>query len=658
MAQQAKLTLLIDLADKLSAKLGKLEGKLAGFQSRMQKRLNTLSDKVSSKLGMSTDTLKKGLMVGIAAGAAALGALGVKSVQAAEKFNDAFLPIRQLNLDKSKGELDDYRNKIRDAAFEVGTNLSASTTAMYDLQSATGVYGDDAIAIFKKVAKYSVATGADLNDSMNSTTKAMKAFGLGVNDIDKLLESNAKTVQTGITTYDELAKVQTEYAGAASSAGQGVDTANKVFAMFTSVAKNSDVGANMAKTFFQGLGQQADKFKKVLNIDVFDKEGSMRQADDILKDIAGKFKGMNDKQITEAINKIGGPEGLRGALDKVKTGADDVIKTFDAFDSSKFNLDDALRNAQGDFGKMKELFANRLEIVLSKIGDAIIPPLLRLFEVLNPALDWLNKNVGWLIPVFTAFAGALVLAAGAMWILNSSIWANPVIWIIAGIAALIALIVYLCSKIEGWGNLWDYTVKFVKAVWNGFLADVKLAWLGAEDLLLSGIEKIMTAWYKLKGLWNKAEAAEGLAKIEKESNERAKQLNKAQELSTHYKLEAARNLDGALHSLKWKEDKKEEKTGNSTGTQNTGASLYGNTKQGGGVADGGNAKKKGNSVGNAVQKVTGASTQAKNINIKIEALHKGNNIIGNGGNGSISMKEYETMFNEMMMRIIRNAEMS
>ncbi|MGV4470852.1 DNA topoisomerase IV subunit B, partial [Ornithobacterium rhinotracheale] len=49
--------------------------------------------------------------------------------------------------------------------------------------------------------------------------------------------------------------------------------------------------------------------------------------------------------------------------------ADDMIATFEAFDSSKFKLDDALANAQGDFNKLKELFSNRVEVVMSKIGE-------------------------------------------------------------------------------------------------------------------------------------------------------------------------------------------------------------------------------------------------------------------------------------------------
>lgn len=399
MASNAKLTLLIDLTDKLSSKLGKVEGKLTKFQTKMQGKLNNLSNKIGKKIGLSGQNVQRAFKGMAIAGVSALSVLAYKSVGASEQFNKAFLNIRQLNLDKSKTELDSYRDKIREAAFETGTNLNESTKAVYDLQSATGLYGDKAIDVFKKVGQYSVATGADLGDAMNATTKAMKAFGFGVEDIDKLLESNAKTVQTGITTFDELAKVQTEYAGAASAAGQGIDAANKVFAMFTSVAKNSDVGATLAKTFFQGLGQQADKIESTLGVKVFDEKGSMRQADTILKDISSQFKGMTDKEITQAINAIGGPEGLRGALAKVKTGAEDMISTFNNFDSSTFNLKDALDNAKGDLSKMKELFFNRFNVLMTKIGDVFLPIVLKFFNALNPALDWLNRNIKWVLPV-------------------------------------------------------------------------------------------------------------------------------------------------------------------------------------------------------------------------------------------------------------------
>lgn len=642
---KAKLTLLLDLADKLTGKLNKVSGRVAKFQDKNDKRF----DRFAKRIGTTSDKLNKSMRVASFAIIGMLGVIGHKSVKAAAEFDSAFLNIKQLNLDKSKGELESYRSEIREATFDMGTNLKDSTDAMYDLQSATGLYGKDAISIFKKVAKYSVATGANINDAMNSTTKAMKAFGLGVNDIDHLLTSNAKTVQTGITTFDELAKVQTEYAGASASAGQGIDQANKVFAMFTSIAKNSDVGANMTKTFFQGLGQQADKFEETLGVQVFDKNGSMRDADLILKDISSKFKGMTDKEITQAINKIGGPEGLRGALDKVKVGTEDMIRTFNDFDSSTFNLDDALVNAEGDFGKMKELLSNRFEVLMSKIGEVLIPILVRLFEYIMNGLTWLNDNSDFVIPLFIGLGSAIGIATVASWGLNASLLANPIVLIISAIIGLIVWLVRMANKLEGWGKLWDAIVFNMKSNWNVVTSYLKLKWLEFKDVFLMGIDGIQYAWYNLKSLWDEEGAAAGLQKLRDKSKARMDEIAKQKNAVKGYTMDLLKSYQDMSTALTWKEDEDNEKIKNDLLGD---GGLIPDGKDG---KDGKNAK---GSVTNSVNKITGASTNAKNIKINIDALHKGdNNLTGDNGK-RLSMREYEAMFEEMIQRILRNAEMS
>ena len=645
MAKQAKLTLLIDLADKLTSKLGAVESRLTKFQSKWQSKLNNITDNFANKIGMSGENLKRGLTVGAMAGVTALGVLSTKSVQAAEKFDSAFLPIKQLNLDKSANELNDYKNQIRDASFEIGMSIEQGTNAIYDLQSATGTYGKDAIDIYKKVGKYSIATGADVNDAMNSTTKAMKAFGLSVADIDDLLESNAKTVQTGITTFNELAKVQTEYAGAAASAGQGVDTANKVFAMFTSIAKNSDVGANMAKTFFQGLGQQADKFESVLKIKVFDDKGSMRQADEILKDISGKFKNMSDQQITQAINAIGGPEGLRGALDKVKTGAEDMISTFDAFDSSAFSMEAAIKNAEGDFATMKKVFFDRIEILMTKFGEKIMPMIANIFDILTPALNFLYKNIDWLLPVMGTFIGLLGLATAAVWLLNSALFANPIVWVIALVGGLIALIVVAIKKFNDWGaavlalfgpfgmlisfikNLYDQWESVKKAFTDGgIIGALKRIGLILLDTLLEPIQQLLELLSNIPGLGSLAK--KGANVID----------------AMRWKMGTHEPLKIKIPDLPNAQSKQENATNlYSNGTSNSGS----DTKKG-----------KNDKVKDVVNSLTGDAKASRNITVNLEALHKGNiNMNGNESKG-MSMQELESWFNEMMLRVIRSAELS
>lgn len=638
MASTSKMTLLIDLSKKLfDSKIGQMQRKFGQTVKKMKVDFKEFTSQIPM-LGGALDLFSnKWVLLG--AGLTAFGTLAAKGVQSAQKFDEAFLPIRNLNLDKSKSELDGYRNQIRDAAFELGTNLADSTNAVYDLQSATGLYGKDAIDIFKKVGTYSSATGAKIGDAMNSTTKAMKAFGLGVSDIDKLLESNAKTVQVGITTFDELAKVQTEYAGAASSAGQGVDTANKVFAMFTSVAKNSDIGANLTKTFFQGLGQQADKFKEVLKIDVFDKNGSMRSADLILKDISAKFKGMSDKQITEAINKIGGPEGLRGALDKVKTGTDDMIATFNAFDSSQFSLSEAMENANGDISKMKEAFSNRLETLLSKFGEKFYPLIAGIFDKLNPVLEWLYNNFDDVATAFGIFVGVLGLATTAMWAFNAATAANPIGLIVVVIATVITLVVMAIKKFDQWGagilallgpigwliigikTLYKHWEDIKKAFTDGGIIEgLKRIGLAILDMLLVPVQQLLEVLSYIPGLGDLAgKGAEAIA-------------------SFRDKLELSKN-----------DDKKNEEDAPEDNPFSVNPNPI--TPTGNPLGNSGNTQ-----LGNQVSKVTGDATQTKNITIHIGTMAQ--NTFEKGTTNGLTWQQVEERMNDILLRVVRNAELS
>jgi TP901 family phage tail tape measure protein len=646
MAKKSKLELLIALSDKmfndklsqvqnkLNNSLGNMSNKLNKFKVESVKAFSALKDEIPM-VGRAIDLITNPIVLASAA-IMAMGGIMAKGVASAEKFDSAFLPIRQLNLDKSTDTMNQYRASIRDAAFEVGTNLEKSTNAMYDLQSATGVFGNDAIDIFKKVGRYSIATGADINDAMNSTTKSMKAFGIGVDGIDKLLASNAKTVQVGITTFDQLARVQTEYAGATSAAGQSVDVGNKIFAMFTSISKSSDIAANQTKTFFQGLGQQAANIKDTLKINVFDKDGSMKEADKLLVEISDKFKTMNNQEITQAINKIGGPEGLRGALAKVATGAEDMISTFNAFDSSTFSLEDALKNAQGDYGKMKEIFTNRLDMILSKLGEKILPSIARVFDVLTPVFEWLYKNIDWLLPLFGTFIGLIGGGTAAVWAFNAAMSANPVSLIIIGIAALIALMVVVIKKWDEWGaaitlfmgplgmiisvfkSIYDHWDSIKQAFADGgILGGLKRIGIVLLDALLKPVQQLLELISKIPGM---SSIATGAATKIQQMRER---------------------LDLVTPGEREKNAESKSPT----------ASLY--DDDGNPVATPDNHFAP---VSDSINETVGKANQVRHIEIKIDSFIKGGINVAKSEFQGMKIEDLENLFKEMMMRIMINAE--
>jgi TP901 family phage tail tape measure protein len=348
-------------------------------------------------LGNALSMLSSPLGVaGVAIGATT--ALLYKSVEAAAEFNNQFLELRQLNLDKSKAELDGLSDRVLDLSFQTGANATAMAKAFYDVQSATGLYGDSVAAITEKTHAFAKVTKADFDASITGAVKAVNAFGLSANDMDNYFASSAKTVQVGITTFKELAEVQTDYAGAAAAANQTVDDANKLFAAFTLSAKSSREAATLTKTAFQDIARKStiDGFQR-LGVSVFDVDGRMRSVDAITRDLVPRLKTLSDVQFAQLKEEIGGSEGLRGYLNQVKSSGDQVLSMMDAFDKTSFNMNDALANANGDLRIMSDILGNKVNTLMIDLGNQILPTVItgvaRMVDGLSGAVDmWRSLN--------------------------------------------------------------------------------------------------------------------------------------------------------------------------------------------------------------------------------------------------------------------------
>ncbi len=670
---KSKLELILELKNKLfNQKLKATKNAYIKSTQKMKQSVNKLKmnhvmafKAMTSEfpvLGRAADLLTNKYVL-MAAAVAGIGLTLFSATKKAADFNHEFLQIKQLNLDKSKAQLDSYKKTIKDTAFEAGTDLNKTTQAFYDVQSATGLFGDSARKVVSSVAKFSVATGADLNDSINATTKAMKAFGLSANDVEKYLESNAKTVQVGITTFKELAQVQTEYAGAAAGAGQSVDTANKVFAAFTSIAKDSRTAATMTKTAFLGLTQkQTIKGLKEIGIDMYDANGQMRNLGDVLQEVSAKFKEMTPQQIDELINKIGGPEGLRNLFIKLKTGADDFFKTMDAYDSSKFNLDQALKNAHGDFNILSDMLKNRFNVLMVNLGEKILPMVITAFHYINEAVNWAYNNWGTIQPIlegltiaFVALKGSVMLSSFSFKTLFTSIKTGIYgIPLIGWILAIIGLIIELVRHTEGWKAQWENLKQTFALMWEG----IKLKW----DLFTHGM---YSAWMWLqdgivKG-WKWAQNMIGKLSDEQYKKDIA-QINAAAEerkrIAKQLVTDVINNEKAIIKTAKWKlkwksSDNADQKSQAVTDAEKFTSGIPQGSPDALGAATGNS------NAANDVTKVAGAGQQVRSINITIDSFIKGekNGVVFEQGNTELSLEQLEQQLGEIFTRMIRNAEM-
>ncbi len=688
---KAKIELLLEMKNRIRTGLKQAKEKLGRGVNEMKDKLRSLRAshvEAFSAMRAEIPLLDRAMKllgnpyVLATAGLVGLFALLGKGTNEAAKFNHEFLQIKQLNLDKPQEQMEAYKKTIYDVAMSTGLAATDTAKAFYDIQSGTGLFGKDVAEITKEVGKFSIATGAELPDSVNQTIKAMKAFNLPASEVRNLLESNAKTVQVGITTFAELAKVQTEYAGAAAGAGQTIDTANKVFAAFTSIAKDSNTAATMTKAAFEGLTQKNTvKGLDSIGVSLYDSTGNMRDLSAVLGEVSAKFKTMSPKQIDELINKIGGPEGLRNMFVKLKTGSEDFFATLEAYDNSKFNLDKALKNAQGDFVTLKKIVGNQFNTVMAQLGEKILPIVARLFQKISDILTYAYDNWDQISSAIstaaTVIGGAILVWKAwttAQWALNAAMAANPIGLIIVAIGAVVMAIIQLVKHTEGWAESWQAAKTILTATWE----QAKLNFGHLKDSIVYGL-KLMLLKFKHFGQYIKElfsnigksislafqgdfkGAKEALkAKITTQASQdiealKAEHVKNQMEFlkATNTNVKAIKDAWGKIGIRKKQGAEETDEQGNPLAAGSP--SFLGSGSAPG--SGGSNGSGGGESFGSGINKIVGSAKQIRNITVHIGSLIGGINTENTILEGK-SESEIEQIITEICLRAIRNIETS
>jgi|GEM_PF-4136978 len=180
--------------------------------------------------------------------------------------------------------------------------------------------------------------------------------------------------------------------------------------------------------------------------------------------------------------------------------------------------------AKVGLGPLKQ-FRNSLGDLQEKFAEMILPALQKLVELLKPAVEWTRKHaetigklVVWLGGAFVAFktfsfflsvyrvAQMGVIAVTQIWrgvqmLFNVTLWGCPIVWIIAGIAALVVGIIACWNHFESFRGtivaVWEVLKKFGEIILHFVINRFKE--------MLSGIMGIGSAlMHFFKGEWKDA----------------------------------------------------------------------------------------------------------------------------------------------------------
>lgn len=398
-------------------------------------------------------------------------------------------------------------------------------------------------------------------DSVRELMKAQEELGVIVGSVQS---AGSQELATYLTRTDSLKKLMpvmndmlAQQYGMNASQEQAVNIASMMGkVMDGQVGALSRYGYKFDKAQEKILkyGTEAQRVATLAEV-IGDSVGGVNEA--LANTPEGKLKKVGDRfdsiktRVGELVVKF--QTSFSGSLEKV-TGLIDKIVT--KIEQHKEKIQVFAQIVSKILGKVME----GLEWVVTKVYSAVSAFWQKLREG-SPLIVILTGVVASLtsaLIIYYSWMGLVKLAIGA-WaaaqgILHAVLALNPVVLIIAGIIALIAIIGYLIYKIDGWGEAWDHTVNGARALWDTFINFVKFNWTLMVEGIMIGIDKIKLGWYKFKeavGLGDSSVNQQMILDLNESVEKRKKAIEEAHGKVVQSAAEAVSEFISAGNSLSW-----------------------------------------------------------------------------------------------------------
>ena len=354
-------------------------------------------------------------------------------------------------------------------------------------------------------------------------------------------------------------------------------------------------------------------------------------------------------------------DSTMGKINQLKDTFDEFL--INVFDRLKPVIDTCLSFATGFLETLPALLdgiANGVSNVIGFFSEfaPIIIGVASAITILTAAINisnislklqdfWLNV----LIAKEQVVAIATKVWAGAQAVLNAVMSLNPITLIVAAIAVLVGAIVWVCSKITGWGSLWKGIVGFMKYTFLAFVDAIKLYFTTYINGFLIGLDKIRLGWYKFKeavGMGDSEENQNAINAINESIEARKKAISDGAQSVQDNVNKAKESLGGIEMGWKKKEDVSEASDKVSSGigiNEQLQNSVNGNSTTGNVTGTGGELAGSSSAI---------ASGGTRNTNVTIN-LGKMADVTFNGGVGE-NAEDMVRKIEECLLRVLYMAQ--
>jgi len=507
-----KLDFMVSLIDKVSGPAGKM--------------MKTM-DKVTTNIQTGYQKIGYG-----AAGIAGAGFALDRLIAPTKELDNALRTVK--SLDVVDAVLTDLTKTSLKFSTTYGGAAADFVASSYDIQSAIGgLVGNElskftnASAILAKGTKADMGTITDYVGTMYGIFKnSADQMGKGA-WVEMLAGQTASAVQIFKTTGAGMAQSFERVGASATTMGIPINEQIALLGTLQATMSGSEAGTRY-KAFLDGVGKSQEK----LGLTFVDSQGKMLPIVDIMQKIQGKFGDLSTVADSDLLKKA---FGSKEAVDLIKLLSSDVEglnKNIGLIGQQK-GMDKAIQMANAMIDPW-QVAGKQVEAIQIVIGKALMPTLLPWLKSMGDGaqsiLRWtelfpnLTKvvglgvlsiigliigfsalsivvgiskfvMVGWTVAmsamklVFMATKFSLLTLIPAVWGFTAALLANPITWIVVGIAALIAVVI---AAIVYWDQWTASVVNFA----SHFLEMIGV--FGVVDGVLATWEKLPQWWASFK----------------------------------------------------------------------------------------------------------------------------------------------------------------
>ena len=513
-----KLSLVMNMVDNLSGPMASIASRVGADVSKMD------------ALGATFGSVAKSGAVMQEMGSQITGAV-LAPVEATFETRRAIGELASLGV-KDLGAIEDAARDFSDQW--AGTTKADFISTAYDIKSGIASLSDEGVADYTALAgltaKATKSTIGEMTSLFATGYGIYKGYYDDLTDLEfgEMFSAGiARSVQQFKTDGSQMASAIQTLGASATTSNVPLEEQLSILGMLQATMSGSEAG-----TKYKAFLRSATKGGEALGLSFTDANNQLLSMPEILDLLRGKFGETMDAAEKMELQKAFGDTEAVALIDLLYSKTDDlqgnILDMYDALGSGT-GVATEMANAINETEPERfERLTQRIQNVKESIGNSLLPTVNDLMSagetVLTKVGSWIEENqelVRVIMLVVLAIGGFLTIAGtvaavvggvglvitkavsafkilkagfgiaraalspliGSVWSFTAALLANPVTWVVIGIAALIAAIVLLYNKCEWFRNLVNNIFNFFREKLGAAFETAKAIFSGIGNVI-------------------------------------------------------------------------------------------------------------------------------------------------------------------------------